>query len=295
MQRMHRPRELNRRLYGVMLVGASTVLWSTAGFFVRLIDLDVWTMVAWRSMFAFVTLLVVALIVGGWRAFGFRQSFVWPSLIYTPIAAISMISYIVALRLTTVANVMTIYATVPFLAAGIAYLLMRERVDRHVMIASSVGFLGVLIMAGFATRAQDIAGNAMALLMTACFAATVVMARRWPALDLTMVTALASALCGAVCFTLASSTIPNLSQLALLFLFSLATQSLSYLLFLVGGRHIPSAEAGLVALLDVVLGPLWVWIAFAERPSAAALIGGTLTISAVVLYLMQQLRRSRAR
>ena len=37
-------------------------------------------------------------------------------------AAISMISYIVALKLTTVANVMVIYATVPFLAALLAYL-----------------------------------------------------------------------------------------------------------------------------------------------------------------------------
>ena len=288
-----RPGGTSRRLYGVLLVGASTVLWSTAGFFVRLIDLDLWTIVAWRSLFAFVSLLVAALLLVGRKAFCFRRSIGWPGLVYIPIAAMSMITYIAALRLTAVATVMTIYATVPFLAAGIAYLLMRERVDRHVMVASGVGFLGVLVMAGFATRPADIAGNAMALLMTASFAATVVMARRWPALDLTMVTALATALCGALCFTLASSVLPSPSQLALLFLFSLATQSLSYVLFLVGGRHIPSAEAGLVALLDVVLGPLWVWLAFAERPSTAALIGGALTMSAVLLYLTQQLRWSR--
>ncbi len=284
---------MNRRLSGVLLVGASTALWSTAGFFVRLIHLDLWTMLAWRSLFAFVSLLIAALFLAGRNAFHFHRSIGWPGLVYIPIATMSMISYIAALRLTTVANVMTIYATVPFVAAGIAYLLMRERVGRQVMIASGVGFLGVLVMAGFATRPADIAGNAMALVMTASFAATVVMARRWPALDLTMVTALATALCGAVCFTLASSAIPSPSQLALLFLFSLATQSLSYVLFLVGGRQIPSAEAGLVALLDVVLGPLWVWLAFAERPSTAALIGSTLTMSAVLLYLTRQLGRSR--
>ena len=182
----------------------------------RVIDLDLWTMVAWRSLFAFVSLSIAALLLVGRKAFRFRRSIGWPGLVYIPIATMSMITYIAALRLTTVANVMTIYATLPFLAAGIAYLLMRERVDRQVMIASGVGFLGVLVMAGFATRPADIAGNAMALVMTASFAATVVMARRWPTLDLTMVTALAAALCGAVCFMLASSVLPSPSQLGLL-------------------------------------------------------------------------------
>lgn len=291
MQKLDHRRKLGRQFYGVLFVGASTVLWSTAGFFVRLIDLDVWTMVAWRSLFAFVTLLIVAIIAAGHRAFLLRQNFGWPGAIYTPIAAISMVSYIVALKLTSVANVMIIYATVPFVAAGLAFLLMRERVDRPVMIASAVAFLGVVIMAGFARGTSDVIGIAMALLMTVSFATTVVMARRWPALDLAMVTALASALCGALCFTLASSAIPSPYQLALLFLFSLATQSLSYVLFLIGGRQIPSAEAGLVALLDVVLAPLWVWMAFAEQPSTAALVGGAMTLSAVALYLTWQLKR----
>ena len=61
-------------------------------------------------------------------------------------------------------------------------------------------------------------------------------------------------------------------------------------LFLAGGRLVRSAEAGLVALLDVVLGPLWVWLAFGETPSAAALAGGALTFGAVAWYLARQLR-----
>jgi drug/metabolite transporter (DMT)-like permease len=288
MQETNYPLRSHGRLYGAVLVCISTILWSTAGFFVRLIDLDVWTMVAWRSLFAFVTLLTAVVWLSNGRKLSLRKNFGWAGIVYTPIAAISMVSYIVALRLTTVANVMTVYATVPFVAAGIAYFAMRERVERRVMLASGVGFLGVVVMAGFATATNDIAGNAMALLMTICFAATVVMARRWPALDLTLVTALASAICGVVCFALASSAIPTLYQLILLFLFSLATQSLSYVLFLIGGRYIPSAEAGLIALLDVVLGPLWVWGAFAERPGTAALFGGGMTVSAVLLYLAWQ-------
>jgi len=51
----------------------------------------------------------------------------------------------------------------------------------------------------------------------------------------------------------------------------------------IGARLIPAAEVALITLLEVVLGPLWVWIALAERPSAATLVGGGVVMGAVVL------------
>lgn len=278
------------RFLGVMLAVASTVLWSTAGVFTRAIDLDLWSMVAWRSLFAFVSLMLLAALQSGWDMFDFRRRLGWPGLIYVPVAAASMIGYIAALRLTTVANVMTIYATMPFLAAGIGYLLLRETVGRDLVIAGGVAFVGVLCMAGFATDPGGIAGNTLALLMTLGFAVTVVMAQRWRDLDVTLAIALASGLCGIGCALGATAGLPGSRELLLLFLFSLATQSLSYLLFMAGGRRITAAEAGLITLLDVVLGPLWVWLAFAEWPGLPALVGGGLTLSAVIWYMRRQMR-----
>jgi drug/metabolite transporter (DMT)-like permease len=56
------------------------------------------------------------------------------------------------------------------------------------------------------------------------------------------------------------------------------------LLFLtIGGRLIPAAEVALITLLEVVLGPLWVWVFLAEQPSAATLAGGGIVLVAVVL------------
>jgi drug/metabolite transporter (DMT)-like permease len=77
-------------------------------------------------------------------------------------------------------------------------------------------------------------------------------------------------------------------------LFGIATTAGAYVLFLIGGRYIPSGEAGLIGMLDVVLSPLWVWWLFDERPSHAALIGGVLVLGAVVWYLGAQRRAGRA-
>ena len=51
----------------------------------------------------------------------------------------------------------------------------------------------------------------------------------------------------------------------------------------IGARLIPAAEVALITLLEVVLGPLWVWLALSEQPSRATLLGGGVVIAAVAL------------
>jgi len=103
------------------------------------------------------------------------------------------------------------------------------------------------------------------------------------------VNAFGAALCAAFCWPLMAPGLPSLYQLVILGLFGATNTAFAYLLFLVGGRHIPSGEAGLIAMLDVVLGPFWVWLVFAEQPGGAALLGGGLVLAAVLWYLVSQL------
>ena len=103
-----------------------------------------------------------------------------------------------------------------------------------------------------------------------------------------------AALCALVYFPLASSTVPSAYALLILLIFGVATTGGAYVLFLIGGRYIPSGEAGLIGMLDVVLSPIWVWWLFDERPSTAALVGGAIVLAAVVWYLAAQLRAGRA-
>jgi drug/metabolite transporter (DMT)-like permease len=282
------------RSYGATLVAAAAVLWSTGGLFVRALDLDVWTMLAWRALFSALSLAVVIAARNRARTFSELRKLGWPGLIAIPISFVSITSFVTAVKLTTVANVMIVYATVPFLAAGVSYLWIRERPNRRVLVASGIAFVGIALMAGAAPRLQDVAGNAVAFLMTFTFAVQLVMARRYPALPMAPVNCGGAALCALVFFPLASSTVPSAHELFILVLFGVATTGGAYVLFLIGGRHIPSGEAGLIGMLDVVLSPLWVWWLFDERPGTAALVGGITVLGAVVWYLGAQLRAGRA-
>lgn len=275
----------SKRARGIALVAAASVIWSTGGLFVRFLDLDLWTLQAWRALFSALSLLVVVLIDKGRKTPKAFHDMGRLGLVAAPIAAVSMISFVAALKLTTVANVMVVYATVPFVAAAVAYVWVREKIERRTMIASLVALLGVAIMAGSATRPSDLAGNALSLLMTLSFAVLLVMARRYPLMAMAPINALGALLCAVFCFPLVPGGVPSSSEMLTLAVFGTTTTGFAYLLFLNGGRLIPSSEAGLVGLLDVPLAPLWVWLVFGEEPSFSALIGGGIVLAALAWSL----------
>jgi drug/metabolite transporter (DMT)-like permease len=72
-------------------------------------------------------------------------------------------------------------------------------------------------------------------------------------------------------------------DLVLLIVLGFGQMGLGLALFTVGARLLPAAEIALITLLEIVLGPLWVWIVLSEHPSAATVAGGTVVIAAVVL------------
>ena len=285
---------IGSRSYGITLVALAGVLWSTGGLFVRALDLDLATMVAWRSLFAALALAIVVFAFHRSRTFAALWRLGRPGLIAIPIALVSMTSFVVSVKLTTVANVMIVYATVPFIAAGIGFLWNGERPSRRMLMAATVAFVGVAIMAGASASLDDLLGNAVALLMTVTFGTQLVMARRYPTLEMAPVNGAGAALCALLFFPFASAVIPDPQQLVILVAFGIATTAGAYVLFLVGGRYIPSGEAGLVGMLDVVLAPLWVWLLFNEQPGTAALFGGAIVMGSVLWYLIAELRRASA-
>ena len=281
--------------YGATLVAIAAVLWSTAGIYVRLVPVDTWTMLGWRSFFA--GLALGALVIGRerrntLRAFGGIGR---PGLWAIPLGVVSMASYVIALKLTSVANVMVIYATVPFVAAAIAWMWIGERTSTRVLAACAIALVGIAISVGGAGSLQDLAGIGASFVMTVAFAVQLVMARKYPKLDMGVIKTASGLICAALCVPFASTVVPGPVDLTLLALFGVTTTGLAYLLFLTGGRYIPSAEAGLIGLGDMVLGPLWVWMLFAERPNDATLVGGALVLVAMGYYFVGQVRPAEPR
>jgi len=274
------------RLVGIYLVISSAVLWSTAGLFVRIADMDVWSMVAWRSAFSFVTLGAFLLIRRRWTKKGVKGTFGMPGVVACVVSTVAAITYIASLQWTTVANVMTVYATLPFVATGIAFLWLHDRVTYRFVIAGCLAFLGVAISVGAAMSANDLLGILAAFIMTAGCATQIVIAKRFPSMDSTMMTVLAALACFCIALPLMQYSIPTSTQLLACAFYGIFTTGIGYVLLLLGSRRIGSGEAGLLSMLDVILGPIWVWIFYSEEITLPVLLGGAVVLTSVFWYLL---------
>ena len=139
--------EKSARRRGVLLVLIATVLWSMAGLFARLLGhLDLWTVMGWRALMGAGSISVVGLIE--WRRGRMDESFGFGPLspVLALLAMVAISAYTASVMTTTIADVLIIYATLPFAAAALGWLVNRERVSPRTLVASGVALAGIALM-----------------------------------------------------------------------------------------------------------------------------------------------------
>lgn len=271
---------------GVFLVVASAIAWSISGIFARMLTVDAWTTVSLRAAIGAIYMGVGLVYVHRADSLAAIRSIGWFGLIIAACASLSMLFFVGALYHTTIANVSVIYATTPFLAAGLAWLIMRERVSRRTLIASCGALVGVVVMVGGSFGSGHLFGDAMALGMAASFAIVAVVARARPGLEMLPVNLFCCLFTALVGLPFASPAVATAQDWVVLALFAFTSIPLAFFMFLAGARRIPAAESGLISTLDVVLAPLWVYLIFAEDPGMAAIIGGAIVLLAVIWHIL---------
>jgi drug/metabolite transporter (DMT)-like permease len=288
------PGEKSARRRGVLLVLTATVMWSLAGLFARLVShLDLWTVMGWRALMGAASISIVGLVE--WRRGRMDESFGFGPLspVLALLAMIAISAYTASVMTTTIADVLIIYATLPFAAAALGWLVNREEVSPRTLVASGVALAGIAVMVASGLGSGRLLGQSLSALMTLCFAGMIVLQRRQPGASIIAVNAIGAL--GSGLFGLANSSHPpiGLFDMGVLFVFGLTTIGLAFVLFMEGAKFIPSAEAGLISLLDVVLGPIWVFLAFGENPGGATVLGGAIVLGAALWRMAPDLRSER--
>ena len=283
---------------GFLLVTTAAIAWSMGGLFTRLIPLDSWTMLAWRGLFGSLGVAAVLMALPQQRSvWQSLRTMGWRGWLFVLQSTAGMIFYITALRHTTVANVAVIYATAPFLAAGLGWLVMREKPSTSSVIASLAALVGVAVMVGFGPPG-GVGGDLFALGMTWAMASTMVVARNYRDIPILLTACISSLLSGLIAWPFGTPLAVSGHQLILLALFGIVNFAIGLPLFTYGARLLPPIETALIGAVDAPLAPLWVWLAFNETPSASTVVGGAIVFCAVAVHLIvgesAKLRAARA-
>jgi drug/metabolite transporter (DMT)-like permease len=273
-------RAVRRR--GQVYVGLAALAWSSAGVLQRELSVGTTTQVAGRALFATLGLLAFVAVSergGATRAFA---SMGRAELAVAACTAVASTTFIVALNHTAVANVLFMQAVAPIAAALIAWAALRDSVSRRTALAMVVALGGVGLMVGGPGGAHGL-GLALSVVMTISFALSVVITRHRRDISMAPAICLSQALVLAVVGPFAHPGSIGPHDLLLIVVLGVGQIGLGLAFLTLGARLIPAAEVALITLLEIVLGPLWVWLALAERPSTTTLAGGAVVVAAVAL------------
>jgi drug/metabolite transporter (DMT)-like permease len=271
-----------RQRRGQVYVALAAVAWSTAGVLQRQLTLDTPTQVFGRAVFAALALLAYVAVVERGRV---REAFASVGLAGVGVAlcvAIASASFIAALDHTSVARVLFIMAVAPVLAALLARLTLGEPISGRTIPAMVLALAGVALMVGSPGQGS-LVGDGLSIAAASAFATMIVITRWRQDVSMAPATCLSQFLLVAAFLPFADPGEIGGADVGWLAALGIGQIGLGFALLTVGARLIPAAQVGLITLLEVVLGPLWVWLALDERPSSLTLVGGAIVIVAIVL------------
>jgi drug/metabolite transporter (DMT)-like permease len=262
-------------------VALAAIAWSTAGIVQRELSVGTATQVSGRAFFAVLCLLAYVAfvergdVVPAFRAIGRG------GLAIAVLIAIASSFFIIALNHASVANILFMQALAPVLAAVLG-MLVGERVGRRTWLAMAVALAGVGLMVGGPSRPSAL-GLGLSVVMTSAFAGTLVITRHQRHVSMAPATCLSQLLVLVCASPFSSPGAVDARNGLLLAALGVGQIGLGLVFLTIGGRLIPAAEVALITLLEVVLGPLWVWIFLSEQPAAATLAGGAIVLAAVAI------------
>lgn len=263
----------------LLLLLACGLFWSTAGVLIKFVD---WHPGAiWSARCAIAAVLLYAIRRPSFDAISRAE---WGAAV--ALAATTGL-FILANKLTTAANAILIQYSAPVWVALLGRWFLGERTSRLDWLSIGMVLCGVTLFFFDQLSFDHAAGNLVALLAGVAFAfgaMTMRMVGRDPSSDPIrplLLGNLIGALLGAPFWFVGD--FPDATGWAALLALGLVQQAAAYFCYAAAVRHATAIEVMLIPVIEPILSPLWVAIAFGEWPSGWALVGGTVVVAAVTL------------
>jgi drug/metabolite transporter (DMT)-like permease len=287
--------DADRALYrrGVLLVLCSALTLSLNGLIFRLIDdATAWQVLFYRSAALAVAMTCLFALRHRHRTVAEFRRAGRSALLAGPVLGVAGVCFIQALDHTTVANTLFTASSVPLFAAVFAWVFLGERVGRATWIAIGVALCGIGVMVLEGLGGGTLLGNLLALATAVLFASFVVTLRAMRHVDMLAAVIVSALVSSAIGGFMAADFVISTRDLLMLLAWGGLLSCLGHSLFTAASRHVPAADLTLLGMSEMIIGPLWVWLAIDETPAGLSLLGGAIVASALIGW---SLSRRKAR
>lgn len=273
----------------VWLMVAVTLMWSIAGVVTRQLEhAKSFEVTFWRSFFTMVSLLVILPLWQGrtvFRDMHWKSPYFWLSGVCW---SVMFTAFMVAMTLTTVANVLVVMATAPLFTALLSRFALHHRLPARTWAAIVVAGAGIAWMYGAdisAAGGQHVLGTLVALgvPLAAALNWTLIQhdARGESPSDMLPALLVGAVLSALITFPLAWPLQASGDDVAWLAALGVGQLAIPCVMAVTAARTLAAPEVALLALLEVLFGVVWAWLGAGEAPSLAVMGGGTLVLGAL--------------
>lgn len=276
-------RELSHR-NAALLLAFCAMCWSIAGVFTRHLErADGFEITFWRSFFCAIAMLAIL----AWKRRGNPLALVvamgWPGLFSGAMWAIMFTCFMLAITRTSVANTLLVLSVAPLLAALLGRAVLGVRISPMTWMAIVLAGLGIWWMVRDGVSSDGLVGMLIAAAVPVASAVNIVTLKKLQA-DVDLAPAV---LVGALLSCLATLPVAwplgaTGGDLAILALLGTVQLAIPCFLMIRATRSLAPHEVALIALLEVVFGPIWAWLGAGEAMPAATIQGGLVVLTALV-------------
>ena len=279
---MNNDRLLYRR--GILQLVASGFFLSTSGIALRIIEqADGWQILFYRSLALSVTILLILVFQKGSRVFDEFRGLEWNDCLLAVFLGTGFVAYVFALLYNTVANALFIFSCAPFVAGFLGWILLGERVATRTWFAIGAAMAGLTVMVGSELAVSRYLGTLIALWIPIAYAASIIAVRSSKRENMLAALCLAGLVSGGLSAIFVTDYALTLQDLIISLYLGVFQVGVGFTLVVLGTRYVPAAQVGLLAMVEPILAPIWVWMGVGEVPGLATIVGGAIIFLAIAI------------
>ena len=283
---------LNDQQKGSLLAFVAVMFITPDSLFIRLASVDTWSLVFYRGIIPFFTVLVGMLLI--YKANFFKMLFTSGhyGIIYIITFSITNIAFVVSIQNTNVANTLVMIAMAPMLSAILGAIFLKEMPDSKTWIAIGVTFIAAIYIFYDSLQLGNIFGDLLGLICALGLAVGAVTIRSAKTKNLVPAAVVGKLLVAvfAIFFIETYSLVGK--DLLIVPLMCVMCVAIPFVLVTIAPRFIPAEEVNLFFLLETIVGPIWVWMVIKEQPSLETIQGGIVIILTIAIHSFLKLKKS---
>ena len=260
--------------------------------FIRLANVDTWSLVFYRGIIPFFTVLIGMLIIYKYDFFKMLFTSGHHGLIYIITFSVTNIAFVVSIQNTNVANTLVMIAMAPMLSAILGALFLKEMPDNKTWIAIGITFIAAVYIFYDSLQLGSIFGDLLGLLCALGLAVGAVTIRSAKNKNLVPAAVVGKLIVAIFAMFFIETYALIDMDLLIVPLMCVMCVAIPFVLVTIAPRFIPAEEVNLFFLLETIIGPIWVWMVIREQPSLETIQGGAIIILTIATHSFLKLKKS---